>query len=231
MRACLIQAARAAVRPVLGAHGYALVYGSHACGRAGPSSDLDLLVVTPDPLRTEHLRRLGDQVRQLHHDHGLDLDEEVRYEVKLHATWAEVLAATSLSPFRTATGLAATTIAEDQDYLNSAPFKHRLILNALTSPHVLLSGDRITYQCHRAAAVVAVTILGRALTGPSTGLPGQPDIEDVVAALTRAGDGGATGKDFLGYQVPGALATPVRAGLAFLASLEQWQDAYQEGNP
>lgn len=221
MRVELLDAARTATRPDWGRYGYAVAYGSHACGTAGPGSDLDLLVVTPRPLAGARLLALADRVRQLHADHELVLDEEVTYELKVHAAWSDVATATALLPFRAASALSVLPVGDDPVYLNSTAFKQRLVLNALTSPHAFLGGDEVSYECHRAAAVAAVTLLGRVLAdaaSPST----AHDPDSVVEALLRS-PCGHDGKDFLGYRDRDELAPRVRAGLAFLDALEEWR--------
>lgn len=81
---------------VVGEDGYGLAYGSHAVGAARPDSDLDLLFVGATTLDHGPAAQLADQVVALHRRYRLRLDEEVAYEVKLHATSAQVEAAIAL---------------------------------------------------------------------------------------------------------------------------------------
>ena len=58
---------------------------------------------------------------ELHQAHGLDLDTEVSYEVKLTASHAEIRAATHLEGFPAARSgkTQATRVTDDPTYLNS----------------------------------------------------------------------------------------------------------------
>lgn len=79
---------RAAAR-LLHADGYALVHGSHVTA-PGLTSDLDLLFTGNRPLPARELRSLIDEVKLLHADHGLVLDEEIAFENKVFATHEDV---------------------------------------------------------------------------------------------------------------------------------------------
>lgn len=122
-------AARRLSSAFVGTSGYALAYGSQVSGLASSDSDLDLLFVGP-PLCPDQLVRLVQAVVDLHHDHGLRLDTEVAYEVKLHATTAEVDTALALRGFSVSpTGeLHVPPFVVTPWFLNSVPFKLRLIL-------------------------------------------------------------------------------------------------------
>lgn len=98
MNEVLFEASKLRTRFV-GENGYGLAYGSHPCRTASSDSDLDLLYVSPAPLQTGQLQLLEEDVVMLHRRHGLQLDEEVAYTVKLHATIPEVRAALALRGF------------------------------------------------------------------------------------------------------------------------------------
>lgn len=197
----------------LGESGYAVAYGSHASSATIGDSDLDLLFVGP-PLRGDKRERLVSDVVALHHDHGLRLDTEVSYEAKLHASPVEVAAALALRGFSVGpTGnLHVPTVVVAPWFLNSMPFKLRLILNALTTPHVFLGGAVNQYHRHcavadRASALVALSLLDAAVF----------TAVDAVTALMTGPDG-ATGEAFLGYRHGPALYSTVQRGLARLVA-------------
>jgi hypothetical protein len=196
---------------ITGQHGYALAYGSQATA-ARNGSDLDLLFVGP-PLRRDRLDRLVRAVLALHDDHGLRVDAEVAHDVKLYATPAEVGAALALHGFAVdaAGALRVPPVVATPRFLNSRPFKLRLVLNALTTVHVFLGGDVDLYQRHRAHADRAVTLLALSL------LDSRFTVTDAVTALVTAADG-ATGKDYLGYTTAPGLHSTVHVGLARLAT-------------
>lgn len=200
-----------------GAEGYGLAYGSHATGTATPTSDLDLVLVTHQPLPPDRLGQLVDAVCQLHNDHGLALDTEVDYAVKVHATHADVTDAVSLRCFdlRDDGRLEVSPVVVEPWFLNSEPFRLRLLLNAGTSPHIFLGGDIALYYEHRCRAERGLALLALSLhTSGATSLAATT-LADAAAALTET-PCGASGKDFLGY-VPGvSLRSVLRCGLARL---------------
>src|SRR5205085_4181351 len=187
----------------------ALAYGSHASMLAANDSDLDLLFVGP-PLHGDQLERLVRGVVAMQDEHGLRLDTEVTYDLKLHASPVEVGAALALRGFTvSATGnLCVPTVVVAPWFLNSGPFKLRLILNALSTPHMFLGGNINLYQRHcssadRAVALVALSLLDSCALCTAVA---------AVAALVTAADG-ATGKDYLGYTRVPALCSTVHPGL------------------
>lgn len=200
----------------VGADGYALAYGSHASTAAPGDSDLDLMLVG-SPLDGDQLTRLVTAVVALHDDHRLRLDTEVAHNVKLHASFQDVDAALAFRGF-TVEGTGAIhvpPVVVAPWFLNSTRFKLRLILNALTTPHVFLGGNVGLYQRHCASADRAVVLLGLSVLDPRTTF----EVADVVAALVTAADG-ATGEDFLGYIRGPALHSTVHRGLAHLINEE-----------
>lgn len=206
----LAEAGRLRARFV-GETGYALVYGSHATGSAG-DSDLDLLFVGP-PLPASDVDHLVNAVVALHHEHRLRLDTEVAYEMKLHATPVEVRAALSLRGFvlDVAGNVDVPPVIVAPWFLNSTAFKLRLILNALTTPHMFLGGAIDLYRRHCAGADRAVALVALSLLDSSVAVT----MADAVAALVTAADG-STGEDFLGYDQGPAVYSTVHRGLAHL---------------
>lgn len=193
---------------------YAVAYGSHAAGQNNPRSDLDLLQVVPVSPSPRQLRRLIETVVGLHHDHGLDLDTEVTYEIKLVADHSEVMSALHHEsfpmPYSTRHPL-VNAVPADPVYLNSETFKLRLILNALTTPNMFLGGDHVAFSRHTriaqgSAALLAMRIL--AYEGELTTFT----LGDCASALTQ-GPGGTEGKDFLGYRPSAHLLTTLNQGL------------------
>lgn len=196
-----------------GPDGYALAYGSHPAGTASTTSDLDLVLITAQRLSAGQLAALVDAICRLHHDHGLGLDTEVDYAVKVHATYQDVATAVALHCFSTDDdgGITAPAVVVQPWFLNSEPFRLRLLLNALTSPHVFLGGTIRRYDDHRRRAEQAVALLALSLHNDST-----ITLIDAVAVLTVHADG-AVGEDFLGYRPGPHLYGVLQRGLARLA--------------
>lgn len=175
---------------------FAVAYGSHARGRASARSDLDLLYVFDEQPEPTAIRDLVARVQRLHAAHDLTLDYEVAYDLKLWTTHAELRDALDLTGFTAPGGkMVVSTVPTDPSYLNSARFKARLILNALTSPHVFLGGDVHAYQRAVRAAIAALARLAVLPIGSRT----VYGVHDLVAMLLADPATGATGQDWLGY--------------------------------
>ncbi|MFJ2060355.1 hypothetical protein ACIOMM_31070 [Streptomyces sp. NPDC087908] len=187
--------------------GYALAYGSHAT-RPRLASDLDLLYTGTAPLPPARLARLIDGVKRLHADHGLDIEEEVAFTSKLYATTREIENAARLGGFEGVTDYA--TPVGDPDALNSPRFKARLLLNALTTPHVFLTGDVHGYRRHVAAAERGAALLALRITGA-----GKIPLARAAHALLSSPEG-LTEKRFLGYRHETHLHAVLHRGLLHL---------------
>ena len=198
----------------VGARGYGLAYGSHATGNAKADSDLDLLFVAPADPGHGRIARLVDRVIAMHRNHGLRLDHEVSYEVKLYADVTQVDAALALQGFASTPDgrLHIPALIAEHSFLNSTPFKLRLIFNALTSPHVWLGGNLALYQRHRGRADRSLGLLALALLDPAESFT----TAQAVAVLTHD-PAGAAGKDYLGYASGAAVYSALRHGLSRLA--------------
>lgn len=202
---------------VLSGGGYAIAYGSHARSRSLAdccSSDLDLLFVGP-PVPAAVLADLVRAVIDLHQQHGLRLDTEVAYDVKLHATPEEAEAALRLRGFTTTAAgrIQADPVTAEPWFLNSAAFKLRLILNALSTPHIYLGGDVELYRAHQGAAGRSIALLALALLPEASTCTVLGAAEALVT-----GPGGANGEDFLGYVPDAALYSALHRGFAQLAA-------------
>lgn len=197
----------------VGSGGYGVVYGSHPAGTAGATSDLDLVFISAETLLVEQLTELVNAVRQLHHEHGLDLDTEVDYAVKLHATCDDVTAAVTLSCFEVCDGtIEVPPVVVEPWFLNSEPFRLRLLLSALTSAHAFLGGNVALYDAHRRLAERAVALLALSLRRETVITLGN-----AIVAVTHASDG-AIGKDYLGHTAGAHLVSVMHNGLARLAA-------------
>ncbi|MER6237661.1 nucleotidyltransferase domain-containing protein [Streptomyces clavifer] len=187
--------------------GYALAYGSHATATHRPTSDLDLLYTGDHPLDDGDLTALTAAVVALHHRHGLDLDEEVPYPVKLYATGDQVDQAATLAGFHPSWGTPPPTVRETW-FLSTDAFRLRLVFNVLTSPHVFLGGNITAYHRQVRCAERSAAALAQSLTAHD----GVPTLHEAWAALWQAPDG-RTGKDYLGYLVAPHLLSVLTRGL------------------
>lgn len=214
-------------RRFVGDSGYALAYGSHAKGLpSGASSDLDLLFVAPTSLSPSRIAQLVDAVVDLHVEFALELDTEVSFAVKLHATFADVSEAISLRQFMTGgSQLAVPAVVPEPSYLNSENFRIRLIFNALTSPHVFLGGDVNCYDDHCQEAERALAVLAQALATDR-----DSRSSDVAMRALLTGPDGTTGKDYLGYRAGPHLYATLSRGRARLEHMTASPDDERRGH-
>ncbi|MGC4854402.1 nucleotidyltransferase domain-containing protein [Micromonospora sp. DT4] len=216
----LLADASRVLHKLVGTAGYGLVYGSHARGTASPQSDLDLLLITDEVPDRMDTAALVSEVRSLHARHGLDLDEEVAYEVKLFARTDEVIQAIALGGFviDPSGRLSIPPVVAEPGFLNSTPFKLRLILNALTSPHIFLGGNVERYREHQAQASNAVALLALSMVDETERI----SITHLVHMLISDPGSGSHGKDYLGYASSdtAALHGLVQCGLAGLSTAD-----------
>jgi arginyl-tRNA synthetase len=185
----------AAIGDLLPGLRYAIAYGSHAAGCAHPDSDLDLLFVTRETPTPQQLSQVTKAVIALHEDYSLTLDTEVAFEVKLTASRTDVAMALSLAGFATTGGISVPPVDPAPAWLNGPQFRFRLILGALTGPHVFLTGDLHAYRADQARADNAVALVAIELLLDNLHL----DLADVTTALLAHPDG-STVKDHLGYR-------------------------------
>lgn len=188
---------------------YGLVYGSHATAGGPADSDLDLLFAVDHELGPARVAELERAVLELHHRHGLRVDTEVAYAVKLTATAAEIRRSLALAGFagQKPGQLPPPGLLAEPGYLNSEPFKLRLVLNALTSPNVFLGGDVAAFEQHRRAAARAVARLAMRL------LPDGRITLTAAVGVLMTGPGGARHKDHLGYADVALLTSVLVQGL------------------
>ncbi|MEV0080534.1 hypothetical protein AB0H58_29345 [Nocardia neocaledoniensis] len=193
--------------------GYGLVYGSQAACDGKSRSDLDLVIIGRSRPGFQPMSELVAAVCGLHRDFGLTSDTEVDYETKLFATYADVCCAVELRCFPRREGNPSPEpVVADPDWLNSAEFAQRLVLNALTSQHVFLGGDVQRYRGDRSRAERAVASLALSLVDKP-----EVSLQEAVAALTQS-PAGARGKNFLGYEPNAHLYSTIQSGFAALAA-------------
>lgn len=172
---------------------FAISYGSSV--RGSETSDLDLLIVTKEPLASVDQDRFIEGLIALHLASHRAIDEEVPYDNKLFYTHKEIREALEL-PFARPLHPGRIAIryldqADDDDaYFESNEMKQRLAFNALTSPHEFLAGDETTYLRVLMFAQQSFAKLVRHLCD------GDPrDLDEML----RVSPDGIASKDYLGY--------------------------------
>jgi len=173
---------------------FGLLYGSQASGNATEDSDIDVMFFTADDRRPSQSFIAG--VIDMHKRHHCAIDVEVPYESKLFASRNEAAAAFTLAPFLTGKNrVVVPALAKDTPYMGSDNMKQRMILNALTSPHIFVGGDWRAYMQMKMLAQKTMTIVAVALLDQH-----EMAIPELITAL-KWSDTGQGGEDHLGYKV------------------------------
>ena len=172
---------------------FCCIYGSFPAQRETSKSDIDLFVAVSDPTKVD-FRSLVDFVLLIHRKRGLEQDEEVPYENKLLVSYADIAAATDLKPFYANGELFVRPVEKTKAFLSSEEIKQRLLLNALTTPHDCIVGNRLMHMEFRAKAERGLYQLASTLSQLQS-----PDVDDLVEVLLRD-TAGNEGEWYLGYK-------------------------------
>ncbi len=174
---------------------FVCVYGSMAYGAQRRSSDIDVFVAVPKV--TKALTNLiGKTVRAFHKGNGLTIDNEVPFRNKLCVSLDDLRAAVNLSGLQLGAhgSIEIPQVKKSKEFLGSIQIRHRLLFNALTTPHV--TGGTLAAEGFVFAAQQNLSLLSYDLCASRSLLP---TFENRMSVLL-AGTDGATGEDYLGYK-------------------------------
>ena len=118
-----------------------IVYGS-SCTKI-TSHDLDICIISDSEFNNAEISRLIELIKSFSQEHGFEIDEEIPYINKLLYTTTEVETYFFKNTFITPSGnYDIPDTHKSATFLSSEEMKKRLLLNILTTPHAILSGDR-----------------------------------------------------------------------------------------
>jgi len=173
---------------------FVCVYGSFASGDYTKTSDIDVFVAIKI-YDERDFKEFRDFLVGLHIRYGLNQDNEVPYWNKLLVSYEDVQQAIDLSAFiKKESGYHAPVVKKNKEFLASLEIRWRLILNALTSPHECLCGNKESYSMYRTNAEKSIMRLARGLI--KTEKPTQKELLDVLVS----GANGEEGEMYLGYK-------------------------------
>lgn len=125
---------------------FACIYGSYAYGKHNKKSDLDLFIAFEDYSKKD-FQKIKNFIVDLHIKNGLSLDNEVPYENKLLIKYIDLERAAFLGGLTLKNNrFVIPKVVKNKSFLNSAKIKKRLVLNALTSPHIFVGNDSVFYN-------------------------------------------------------------------------------------
>lgn len=174
---------------------FVCIYGSYATSHFRADSDLDI-VFAADSYNPTAFEDIKDFVVSQHVRHGLTIDEEVPYSNKLLVTYQDVSDAASLDVFsKNDTGeYVVPEIKDDTEFLGSPDARKRLLLNAFTTPHVFVCGDKTVYEGLKRKCEYALVRLARGMS--KIALPSEIDILETLLTSPE----GNGGRAHLGYK-------------------------------
>ncbi|MEK7152740.1 MAG: hypothetical protein AAB834_02230 [Patescibacteria group bacterium] len=179
------------------ANALAICYGS-TVRDGSTTSDLDMLIVERSASADAWRTSFTESLISLHTATGRMIDLEVPYQNKLFYTVGELACSLSHTMFWEGGAFAIKTFegsADDDPYFASPDMKLRLGLNAFSSAHVFLGGNKAWHSQLGHAATISLGHLAAQIVGPA--IETAPFTE-IKAALVTSSDG-ASYKDFLGY--------------------------------
>lgn len=173
---------------------FVCVYGSYASGHHTETSDLDMFIAI-EACDEGDFKKVRDFLIDLHTRHGLKLDDEVPYENKILVSYDDVLHAIALDSFiRNGEWYQVPLVKKDKGFLASLEIRWRLILNALTSPHECVYGNKESYTTFKTDAEKSIVRLARGLVKNEESTP-----QELLAVLV-SGAKGEEGEMYLGYK-------------------------------
>ena len=174
---------------------FAIIYGSSVRTRS-LQSDLDVAFVLSKAIPGIQ-ERAEVFIRELHDKHSLIIDQEVPFANKLVYTPSQVRNALSLSYFidPLSNRCVVSPVRKEKDFLASAEVNGRLLLNALTTPHIVVGEtervSRFQELAGRQICLLSITLL----------LQDNEKISpDNSFAVLETGRSGEKGEMYLGYK-------------------------------
>lgn len=173
---------------------FVCAYGSYASGHHTETSDLDVFIALKDRDATD-LAKAKDFLIDLHGRNGLRVDCEVPYENKLIVSYDDVQKAIDLQAFiKNGASYIVPDVKKEHGFPMSPEVRWRLVLNALTSPHKYVSGNKQVFATFRVGGEKSVVLLARGLV-----MHEHPTRHELLEALL-SGPNGEEGEMYLGYK-------------------------------
>lgn len=173
---------------------FVLVYGSYASGHYRNTSDVDVFIVVEQYNNKDFTKSLNF-LTDLHVRYNLKIDNEVPYTNKLIVSYKDVMHAIALDPFtHKEEGYHIPPIRKSKKFLSSQEIRWRLILNALTSPHLFIYGNKEKYLSFKNDMEKSIVRLALGLMGAQ-----KPTVKNLTKILLTSAHG-EKGEMYLGYK-------------------------------
>lgn len=161
-------------------------------------SDMDICFILDDNCINKKLvGKLIEFNINFHIKYALPIDDEISFENKLVYFDRDVISLLYNNPFMDESGYYhISPIKKEKNFLESNAMRLRLLLNILTSDHLLLLGDKRLHLCYENMAWgILLKSLIRAYNIKNI------DVEHLYSALHRHPYTGEMYKEYLGYDI------------------------------
>jgi len=139
------------------------VYGSCASKSYNNKSDIDLFIVAREYSKAD-FKKIYDFIINLHICNNLILDNEVPYKNKLLVSYKDMESAIALKSFiKKGNNYFIPIVEKNETFFSSKEIRWRILLNALTSPHIYLYGNKQKYSEFKNKAEKAILRLANGL--------------------------------------------------------------------
>ena len=173
---------------------FACVYGSYSYGKYKQKSDIDLFIAI-EKYDKNDFKKTKEFIVNLHKNNDLKLDNEVLYENKLFIDYKDLEKAVFLCGLILANNrFIVPRVIKTKKFLASIKIKRRLILNAVTSPHIYIGSDDKFYKRIKNLAERNITLLAIDMIDSSSFT-----IKDLIKKLYKS-ESGLEEEFYLGYK-------------------------------
>ena len=169
-----------------------IIYGSNIFEEI--SSDLDLCIVGENITEQEKWE-IKEMVIQFHNSNKLKLDDEVPYNNKLFFSYEEIINVIIYNPFIIDGKINIRKIQKDKYFLSSIEMRKRLIINILTTKHIMINCDTSKMQI---AKNMAWDLILKVIIEYSSIKTLEPDV--ILKNLYYDSKNNVEGEMFLGYK-------------------------------
>lgn len=169
-----------------------IIYGSNIYNES--ASDLDVCLIL-DKKDDDILNSIINETLKFHKKNKLKIDEEIPHTNKLIYTYNEVKEIIENNPFYKEGKYVINDIVKTKEFLNSKEMKQRLLLNILTTDHLIVGKytQELIYLSNQAWDLMLDTVVNYFEIK-------ELSVDNLLQHLYTNKYTGATGEMFLGYK-------------------------------
>lgn len=155
------------------------------------NSDLDVCIIV-DSITSETQQKIINETLKFHLENNLNIDDEVPHTNKLIYTIKEVEDTLVNHPFLKNGEIVISDIIKSREFLSSKEMKKRLLLNILTTDHLVIGDSINEYEKRALNIILDVIITYFKIDNKSE--------EEILNCMYTNKYTGASGEMYLGYK-------------------------------